>query len=81
MDHPVSLPRDSAVRTANSAKGERPRKAKEDRKRKKQRKLQAQERGEDTDSDDDDDNKEVADDIEWDNLENEDALTGIGSSL
>jgi len=23
----------------------------------------------------------VADDIEWDNLENEDALTGIGSSL
>ena len=35
------------------------------------------ERGEDTDSDDD----EVADDIEWDILENEDALTGIGSSL
>ena len=23
----------------------------------------------------------VADDIEWDNLENEDALTGVGSSL
>ena len=46
---------------------------------------------EDTDNDDDDgdgDNDEVmeeeetvADDIEWDNLENEDALTGIGSSL
>ena len=33
--------------------------------------------GEDTDSDDD----EVAYDIEWDNLENKDALIGIGSSL
>ena len=45
------------------------------------------ERGEDTDNDDDDDDEVmeeeemVADDIEWDNLENEDALTGIGSSL
>ena len=37
----------------------------------------------DTDSDDDDDdtNDEVADDIEWDDLENEDALIGIGLSL
>jgi len=41
--------------------------------------------GEDTDSDDDDDDDgdddEVADDVEWDMLENEDALIGIGSSL
>ena len=40
--------------------------------------------GEDTDSDDDDDDGddiEVADDVEWDILENEDALIGIGSSL
>ena len=39
--------------------------------------------GEDTDSDDDDDdgNEEVADNVEWDILENEDALIGIGSSL
>ena len=49
------------------------------------------ERGEDTDDDDDDDDGDddevmeeeetVADDIEWDNLENEDAPTDIGSSL
>ena len=37
--------------------------------------------GEDTDSDDDGDVVEVADDVEWDILENEDALTSIGSSL
>ena len=46
--------------------------------------MQAWEQGEDTDSDDDDDdgdNNEVADDVEWDILENEDALTGIGSYL
>ena len=75
------------MRVANHAEGERLRKAKEDKKRKKQQKLRARERGEDTDGDDDDDdgddNKvmEVADDIEWDNLENEDVLTGVGSSL
>ena len=50
-----------------------------------------QERGEDTNNDDDDDDGDndevmeeeemVADDIKWDNLENEDALTGTGSSL
>jgi len=39
MDHLVSLPRDSAMRTANHAKGERLKKAKEDKKRKKQWKL------------------------------------------
>ena len=39
MDHPVSLPRDSAMRAANRTEGERLRKAKEDKKRKKQRKL------------------------------------------
>ena len=40
--------------------------------------------GEDTDSDDDDDDGddiEVADDVEWDNLENEDALIGSGLPL
>ena len=76
------------MRAANRAEGERLRKAKEDKKRKKQWKLWAQERGEDTDDDDDGDDDEVteeeemvADNIEWDNLENEDALTGISSSL
>ena len=43
------------------------------------------ERGEDTNNDDDDDddgdNDEVVDDIEWDDLENEDVLIGIGLSL
>ena len=84
MDHPAPLPRDSSVRAANRAEGERLRKAKEDKKRKRQWKLQARERGEDTDSDDDDDDgddDEVADDVEWDILENEDALIGIGLSL
>ena len=64
--------------------GERLRKAKDDKRKKKQQKLQARERREDTDSDGDDDdgdNDEVVDDIEWDDLENEDVLTGIGSSL
>ena len=44
----------------------------------------AWEQGEDTDNNDDDDDgddDEVADDVEWDILENEDALIGIGSSL
>ena len=72
MDHPAPLLRDSAERTVNHAEGERLRKAKEDRKRKKQQKLQVREWGEDTDSDDDDDDDddEVADVIEWDDLEN-----------
>ena len=40
-------------------------------------------RKEDTnsDGDDDGDDDEVVDNIEWDDLENEDVLTGIGSSL
>ena len=84
MDHPAPLPRDLAVRAANHAAGERLRKAKEDKRKKKQWKLQARERREDTDSDGDDDdgdNDEVVDDIEWDDLENEYVLTGIGLSL
>ena len=35
MDHPMPLPRDSAMRTVNHAKVERLRKVKEDKKRKK----------------------------------------------
>ena len=82
MDQPAPLPRDLSVRAVNHAKGEWLRKAKEDKKRKQQRKLQAREQGEDTDSDEDDgDDDEVVDDIEWDNLEDEDALIGISSSL
>ena len=91
MDHLAPLPRDSVVRAGNRTEGEGLRKAKEDKKRKKQQKLWAQERGEGTDNDDDNDDGDndevmeeeetVADDIEWDNLENEDALIGIGSSL
>ena len=72
------------MRAANRAEGEWLRKAKEDKKRKKQWKLQAWEQGEDTDSDDDDDeedNDKVVNGIKWDDLESEDVLTGIGSSL
>ena len=82
---------DSDMRAVNRAEDERLRKAKVDKKRKKQWKLRAWEQGEDTDNDDDDDDGDndgvmeeeemVTDDIEWDNLENEDVLTGIGSSL
>ena len=35
----------------------------------------------DNDDDDDGDDDEVADDVEWDILENEDSLIGICSSL
>ena len=79
------------MRVMNCAEGERLRKAKEDKKRKKQQKLWAWERGEDTGNDDDDDDGDdgevtveeeaVVDDIEWDNIENKDALIGVGSSL
>ena len=71
------------MRAVNHAKGEWLRKAKEDKKRTRQRKLQVRERGEDTDNDDNDDDgddDEVADDVEWDILENENALIGIVSS-
>ena len=71
------------MRAANRTEGERLRKAKEDKRKKKQRKLQAWERREDTNSDIDvdGDDDEVVDDIKWDDLKNEDVLTGIGSSL
>ena len=39
MGHPAPLSRDSAMKMANRAEGERLRKAKEDKKRKKQWKL------------------------------------------
>ena len=83
MDHLVSLPRDSSVWVANHTEGKQLRKAKEDKRKKKQRKLQAWERREDTNSDIDvdGDDDEVVDDIKWDDLKNEDVLTGIGSSL
>ena len=84
MDHPAPLLRDSSMRAENCTECERLRKAKKDKKRKRQRKLEAWERGEDTNNDDDDDDgdcDEVADDVEWDILENEDALIGIGLSL
>ena len=72
------------MRAANHAEGERLRKVKEDKKRKRQWKLQAWEWGEDTDSDDVDDggdDDELANDVEWDILDNEDEPIGIGSSL
>ena len=72
------------MRAANHTEGERFRKAKEDKRKKNQQKLQARERGEDTNSDnedDDGDDDEVVNDIKWDDLENEDVLTGTSSSL
>ena len=44
-DHLAPLPRDSSVRAANRAKGERLKKAKEDKRKKRQHKLQVWERG------------------------------------
>jgi len=79
MDHPAPLPRDSLVRAANRTEAERQRKAKEDERKKRQQRLWAQKRGEDTDSDNDDD--EVVNDTERDDLESEDMLIGIHSSL
>ena len=83
MDHPAPLPKDPAVTAANRAMAERQRKVKEDERRKKQQKLWARERGEDTDSDDDDNKEddEVVADTKWDDLESEDTLIGIHSSL
>ena len=72
------------MRAANNAVGERLRKVKEDKRKKKQRKLQARERVVDTDSDNDDDDgddDEVADDVDWGILENEDTLIGSGLPL
>jgi len=72
------------MRVAKCAEGERLRKAKEDKRKKRQWKLLVRERGEDTDNDDDDeeeDDDKVVDDIERDDLESEDVLTGIHSSL
>ena len=68
---------------ANRATAEQQRKAKEDERRKKQQKLRAWERGEDMDSDNDNDEEdnEVVVDTEWDDLESEDMLTGIHSSV
>ena len=45
MDHLAPLPRDSFMRVANRAEGERLRKEKEEKRKKKQRKLQALEWG------------------------------------
>ena len=83
MDHLAPLLRDSSVRAVNCAEGEWLRKVKEDKRKKRQRKLLAWEQGEDTnnnDNGDEEDDNEVEDDIEWDDLESEDVLTGIRSS-
>ena len=69
---------------ANRVVAERQRKAKEDERRKKQQKLRTWERGEEIDSDEDDDEEEeeeIVADTEWDDLESEDTLTGIPSSM
>ena len=83
-DHPAPLPRDSSVRVANCTEGERLRTVKEDKRKKRQRKLLVRERGEDTNSDDDnnvEDDDKVFADTKWDDLESEDMLIGIRSSL
>ena len=64
---------------ANHAIAEWQRKTKESERKKKQQKQQAQERGEEADSEEDDD--EVVADVEWDDLEGEDTLTGTHSSM
>ena len=72
------------MRAVNHAEGEGLRKVKEDKRKKRKWKLQARKRGEDIDSGndgDEEDDDEVVDDIKWDDLENEDVLIGIGSSL
>ena len=72
------------MRAVNRAEAKRQRKVKEDERKKRQQKLQVLERREDTDSDDDDeeeDNDEVVNDTVRDDLESEDVLIGIRSSL
>ena len=83
-DHPAPLPKDPSVTAANRAMAEWKRKAKEDKRRKKQQKLRAREHREETNSDDDDDEEEddeVVVNTKWDDLESEDTLIGIHSSL
>ena len=70
--------------TANHTMVEWEKKMKEFKKKKKLQKQQARERGEEIDSDDDDDDEEydeVITDIEWGDLESEDALIGVHSSM
>ena len=69
---------------ANRTAAEWEKKTKEFKRKKKQQKQQAQERGEETDSDDDNDDEEydeVVADIEWGDLESEDALIGTHSLM
>ena len=76
MDSLALLPKDPLMAAANRTATEWDKKTRELRKKKLLRKRQARDQGEETGSDDDDnDDDEVAADVDWDILEDEDMLT------
>ena len=76
------MPRDPAVAAANRLAAEWDKKAREQ-KKERQLKQEARDRGEDVsgDDDDDDDDGEVAADVDWGVLEDEDMLTSANPPL
>ena len=75
-ESPTPLPKDRTLAKANRIADEWDKRTRELRKKKLLRKHQARDRGEETGSDDDDDN-EVATDLDWDVLEDEDTLIDV----
>ena len=77
------MPRDPAVAAANRLAAEWDKKAREQKKKERQLKQEARDRGEDVSGDDDDvdDDGEVAADVDWGVLEDEDTLTSAHPSM
>jgi len=77
------MPRDPTVAAANRLAAEWDKKAREQKKKERQLKQEARDRGEDVsgDDDDDDDDGEVAADVDWGVLEDEDMLTSANPPL
>ena len=74
------MPRELAVVAANRLAAEWDTKAREQKKKERQLKQEARDRGEDVSGDDDDDG-EVAADVDWGVLEDEDMLTSANLPL
>ena len=66
---------------ANRLAAEWDKKAREQKKKERQLKQEARDRGEDVSGDDDDDDGEVASDVDWGVLEDEDMLTSANLPL
>jgi len=78
VDSPALLPKDQIPAATNHIAADWDKRTRELQKKKRLQKQQARDRGEETDSDDDD---EVAADVDWDVLEDEDTLTGAHPSM